>query len=358
MQMIVRRAEPLNCEPPLSALEGGVVTASDRFYVRSHFPVPTLDVDRWSLRVFGLVRNQLNIPLQELHQMPSRTMTVTLECAGNGRSSMTPAIEGEQWDLGAVSTARWTGVPLAEVLGRAGIDAAAIEVVFRGADQAVVAGHAGSGRPRRFQRSLTSGDLRSIPVLLAYAMNGEALPPQHGYPLRAIVPSRYAVNSVKWLTQIEAVSTPFRGFFQSDRYVYQWLRNGSVITEPVGQIRVRSLITHPTQYAPVSVGTLAIHGFAWSGAAPIATVEVSIDDQRWQQAQLLGSPSRLRWQRWRLTAEIRRPGVVSIAARAADRAGNVQNEHAEWNRLGYGNNSIQVVSVRAAPRARTSLQGT
>ena len=330
----------LNREAALSDLESGVVTANDRFYVRSHFPVPTIDVARWRLRVFGRVRDELRLRLPELMSMGARTMTVTLECAGNGRSMMTPAVDGEQWGLGAVSTARWTGVLLADVLRQAGIDPAAQEVVFRGADHQV-------GGLRRFERSLAIRDLRSAPVLLSYAMNGEPLPIAHGHPLRAIVPGRYAVASVKWLAEIEAVTIPFRGFFQSERYIYEWKRNGSVIAQPVAEMRVRSVITKPTQGETVSVGSIVVHGFAWSGIAPIARVEVKLNGQGWQPATILGSPSRHHWQRWELTSTIDRPGTVSIAVRAADRSGNVQSEHAEWNRLGYGNNMIQALTVEA-----------
>lgn len=345
MVVIAPGPEPLNRETPLSALDRGVVTATEDFYVRSHFPTPSVDAERWRLRVTGFVSKPLAIGMSELLSMPARSMTVTLECAGNGRSLMTPAVAGEQWGVGAVGTARWTGVLLADVLRQAQLDPAAQEVVLRGADRPALDG--APQEPKRFERSLTIAELDSAPVLLTYAMNGQPLPAEHGYPLRAVVPGQYAVSSVKWLTDVEAVAMPFRGLFQSERYVYQWDRDGRRFTEPVGHIRVRSLITHPSQGQSVRAGRVAIRGLAWSGMAPIAGVDVSVDGGAWQPARTMGRARREHWRRWEMTAILDRPGTTWIAARATDRAGNVQPEQAEWNRLGYGNNCIQRVSVTA-----------
>src|SRR5262249_54081785 len=156
--------------------------------------------------------------LRELQQMPSHTLFVTLECAGNGRSRLDPPAPGEQWQLGAVSTAEWTGAPLAELLDRAGVDPAAREVVFRGADRG---DGEGRGGPIRCDRSLGIEEAQASEALLAYAMNGEALPPAHGYPVRLIVPDWYGVASVKWLTDVEVIAGAFDGFFQADRYHYE-----------------------------------------------------------------------------------------------------------------------------------------
>ena len=313
------------------------------FYIRNHFPVPRIDSDRWRLRVYGLVGRPLRLQVPDLLKMPTKTMVVTLECAGNGRSFLSPRVDGEQWGLGAVGTAEWTGVPLAEVLRHAGVDARATEIVFRGEDSP--ASELSSG-PRRFERSLTLTDRHRIPVLLAYAMNGEPLPPAHGFPLRAIVPGRYAVNSVKWLNEIELTSGSFNGYFQTDRYVYQWERDGDVFTEPVGSLRVRALITCPAEGQPVEAGRLPVRGLAWSGIAPIARVDVTVDGGPWVQARMLGRPSRYGWQHWELITRVK-SGEISIRARATDRSGNTQPVRAEWNRLGYGNNAIQVVKVHA-----------
>jgi DMSO/TMAO reductase YedYZ molybdopterin-dependent catalytic subunit len=198
--------------------------------------------------------------------MRSESQIVTLECAGNGRSMLSPATEGEQWTLGAVSTAEWTGVPLIEVLNRAGIGSGAREVLFRGADH---------GGTTYFERSLTLEAVRDSHPLLAYAMNGKPLPDRHGYPLRVIVPGWYGMASVKWLAAIELMENAFAGYFQTDKYVYEWERNGRVVREPVTITRVRAVITEPGADEELGAGNMAIRGVAWSGAAPIACVEVS-----------------------------------------------------------------------------------
>src|SRR6516164_1985481 len=168
--LLVRRADPLNCESPLPALGAGLLVPNALFYVRNHFGMPDLDADSWRLAVGGLVGRRLSLDLDRLRAMPPTTAVVTLECAGNGRAGFWPPAPGEQWGLGAVSTAEWTGVPLTEVLDRAGIAATAHEVVFRGADGGHVNGH--DGRVR-FERSLSTAQLGQAGALLAYAMNGE-----------------------------------------------------------------------------------------------------------------------------------------------------------------------------------------
>ena len=341
---MVRSANPLNCETPISALTGGTSVPNEHFYVRNHFAAPALDGARWRLEVGGLVKRPLRLGLRDLVNLPALVQTATLECAGNGRAFLTPPVGGEQWELGAVSTAEWTGVRLAEVLDRAGIKSGAQGVVFRAADRAP---DRDSGGASRFERSLTLDEIRQSEVLLAYAMNGQPLPIQHGYPLRLIVPGWYGVAAVKWLTEIEVVGHAFSGYFQTEKYVYEWQRETSVEREPVRQMRVRSLITQPGTGGEVDIGALAVRGLAWSGVAPIARVDVSLDGDAWQPAQLFGQPSTSCWQRWELLTQISRPGRIALRSRATDRAGRTQPDQPQWNRLGYGNNAIRAVSVSA-----------
>jgi DMSO/TMAO reductase YedYZ molybdopterin-dependent catalytic subunit len=336
--LVVRCADPLNCETPVSSLMGGTVMSNAHFYVRNHFAVPALDMQRWRLRVGGLVSRPLTWSLQDLLNLPSECLTVTLECAGNGRSFLKPAVSGEQWGVGAVGTAEWSGVPLAYVLQRAGVKPGSREVVFRGAD-------GGSDEPaHRFERSLTIDSLRESEALVAYAMNGEPLPPEHGYPLRLIVPGWYGVASVKWLTDIDVIDDAFRGHFQTEKYIYEVERDGRVTSEPVRRQRVRSLITQPGAGEAVRLGALAIRGLAWSGVAPIARVEVRIDDEPWQPARLLGHGSTYMWQRWELIIAVDRPRRAVIRARATDSSGRTQPDAPEWNRAGYGNNAVHEVA--------------
>jgi DMSO/TMAO reductase YedYZ molybdopterin-dependent catalytic subunit len=337
--LVVRRAHPLNGETSLPALTGGAVMPNARFYVRNHFQIPDLEQASWRLCVGGLVERRLSLSLAQLRAMPSASAVVTLECAGNGRAGLDPPAPGEQWDVGAVSTAEWTGVPLTEVLDRAGIAAAAREALFRGADSGQV-----DERVERiyFERSLPVEQLGRSGALLAYAMNGEDLPVYHGYPLRLVVPGWYAVASVKWLTAIELIDRPFTGHFQVDRY--------HIGGEPLSRQRVRSLIIEPAPGQPAEPGDLVIRGVAWSGAAPIARVEVRIDDGPWRLARLVGDRRRHAWQWWEHPARLTRAGDVTIRARATDLAGRTQPDRPQWNPLGYANNAVHQVRL-AVPRA-------
>jgi DMSO/TMAO reductase YedYZ molybdopterin-dependent catalytic subunit len=340
--LVVHRTRPLNCETSIPALIGGVVMPNARFYVRNHFQTPRLDPASWQLEVSGLVERPLRLSLRELHNMRSETLVATLECAGNGRSAFDPPAEGEQWQFGAVSTAEWTGVPLAEILDRAGLRPEAREIVFRGADQGDVGDPAG---PVRFERSLPVTDAGHSGSLLAYAMNGEPLPLEHGYPMRLIVPGWYAVASVKWLTEIDVIGAPFTGFFQTERYIYETEHDGTVAREPVRLQQVRSVITQPSAGQEVPAGDLVVRGVAWSGAAPIDKVEVSIGTGPWQNARLIGQRHRHSWQWWELLTRIDSPGQTTLRARATDLAGRTQPDRPQWNRLGYGGNAVQNIPL-------------
>ncbi len=341
--LLVVRSDPLNAETRIERLADAEVTPTDLFYLRNHFPIPDLDGEQYRLSVSGLVDRPLELSLGELRDMRSETRVVTLECAGNGRSQFDPAVPGEPWGLGAASTAEWTGVPLAELLDRAGVQPAATEIVFRGADEGNVAG---VDAPVRFERSLPADAVRDSGALLAYAMNGEALSAPHGYPLRLIVPGWYAVASVKWLTEIAVTDRAFDGFFQAARYWYEWAREGRDEREPVTLLNVRALIAAPAPGTSLPKGETAIRGVAWSGAERIARVEVSLNDGPWQEARLIGAGGRGVWQCWELPARLDEAGPLTVRARATDAAGRTQPDQAEWNRLGYGNNSIHCVDAQ------------
>jgi DMSO/TMAO reductase YedYZ molybdopterin-dependent catalytic subunit len=345
--LIVVTDDPLNCETPTPAPSSGLLTPSDRFYLRNHFPIPVLDEAAWRLSVSGLVREPLELSLDELKKMPADTFVATLECAGNGRALFSPPTDGAQWQLGAVSTAEWAGVRLDEVLERAGIGAGASELIFRGADRGTVDG---SAEPISFERSLAVDDARESGALLAYSMNGEPLPVRHGAPLRLVVPGWYAVASVKWLTDIRVTSAAFDGYFQTDHYIYERQQGDTVIREPVRMQRVRALITEPSSGQWHSGGDLTVSGVAWSGAAPIARVEVSVAGGAWQEARLIGESSTHGWQRWEHLAQVSRPGETTIRARATDLAGHTQPARPEWNRRGYGGNFIHEVRVLLEPK--------
>jgi len=340
--LVVHRCHPLNAETSIPALIGGAVMPNAHFYVRNHFQIPNLDSSKWRLAVRGLVERPLDLSLRDLQNLPSESRVVTLECAGNGRWQLDPQVDGEQWRFGAVSTAEWTGVPLIDILDRAGVKPTARDVVFRGADGGTLEGRS---EIAHFERSLTADQIRESQALLAYAMNGEPLPIQHGYPLRLVVPGWYGVSSVKWLTEIIVIDRAFSGHFQTERYFYEWRRDDQLVKEPVTLQRVRALIVEPRSGQRLVNDGFTIRGVAWSGAAPIARVEVSVAGGPWQESRLVGDRKRHSWQWWELPVRVGRNGTVTLRARATDLAGRTQPERPEWNRLGYGNNGIQEVAV-------------
>lgn len=340
--LLIHRFQPLNGETRISDLTPSTVVPTDRFYLRNNFDIPILDGKRYRLSVSGLVEHPFELSLTELHNLPSESRIVTLECAGNGRSLFRPVPPGEPWELGAASTAEWTGVPLVEVLDRARMRPSATEIIFRGADSGRVAD---VGSPIHFERSLGLGQIRDSGALLAYAMNGESLPVSHGYPLRLIMPNWFAVASVKWLTDIIVTDRPFDGYYQAKKYWYEWVRDGHEVREPVTVLNVRAVITAPGAGMRVPRGETAIRGIAWSGAANVAAVDVSVNEGHWQEARLIGEPRRGAWQWWELLTSLEEVGPLVVRARATDTASRTQPDQAEWNRLGYGNNSVHVVEA-------------
>jgi DMSO/TMAO reductase YedYZ molybdopterin-dependent catalytic subunit len=332
--LVVRRLDPFNAETPMSALNAADVTPVAKFYARNHFPIPAIDVAQWQLTLTGCVRRRFALSLSDLRGMSARTEVVTLECAGNNRVALNPVVPGEQWQLGAVSTAAWTGVPLIELLSLAHPTSRAREVVFRGADHGHVDGVSGTVF---FERSLSLADVEDSGALLAYEMNGVPLRARNGYPLRLIVPGWYGVASVKWLTEIRVLDQALRSFYQTERYY--------IGTEPLRRQRVRAVITSPASDQTVARGEVTIRGLAWSGSAAISLVEVSVSGGPWRRARLVGREERYGWRRWELRVFVEGHGAVSFRARATDLAGNTQPFEPEWNPLGYGANSVQTVVV-------------
>jgi DMSO/TMAO reductase YedYZ molybdopterin-dependent catalytic subunit len=292
--------------------------------------------------VEGEVARPHQLSYGELRALPSRSLLATLECAGNGRFALRPPAEGEPWQYGAVSTAEWTGVPLSAVLEAAGLANRTREILVEGADRGMVATRTGT---IPFARSLPLDKALDPDTLLAYAMNGEPLSEQHGFPVRLIVPGWYGVASVKWVTRIAAIAEPFDGFFQTERYIMA--RPGQeAASERLSVIRVRSLILSPVAGAVAPVGRLRIRGLAWSGAAPVRRVEVSADGEAtWEPAELASGMERYAWRRWEYTWEATTPGPITLRSRAFDGRGHTQPSEPEWNRLGYANNAIQVVAL-------------
>src|SRR3982751_2471274 len=208
--MITRQTTPLNLEMPFSSLRD-FITPNERFYVRGHFPIPEIKAETWRLKVDGAGANKLELSYAELRQMPARTITATMECAGNGRSFLEPKVKGVEWDLGAVGNAEWTGVLLRDVLERAGLQPEALEAILEGSDKGEIKEPPRPAGEIHYARSVPIGKA-TADVLLAYEMNGEPLTPEHGFPVRAVVPGWFGMASVKWLQRIAVSEGPF-GFY-------------------------------------------------------------------------------------------------------------------------------------------------
>ncbi|MGO8950254.1 MAG: sulfite oxidase [Ktedonobacterales bacterium] len=341
--LIVVTPEPFNAETRLES-QVGMLTPARAFYVRNHFHMPTIDRADWRLTLDGEVGRRRELTYDELRALPRRSIVVTLECAGNGRTGLHPPAEGEPFGYGVASTAEWTGVPLHTVLETAGLRPRTREVLFVGADGGP--NPEAGGVSMTFERSLPVERALHPDTLLAYAMNGEELPAAHGFPLRLMVPGWYGMASVKWLARISALAAPFAGFYQRERYVMTHPERGKTTERPLTTIPPRSQLVAPSEGATLPRGTHWLHGLAWSGEAPVERVEVSADDgQTWQAADWTSEPMRYAWRSWAYRWEATSPGPASLRSRAFNAAGHTQPATAEWNRLGYANNAIQVVRL-------------
>lgn len=339
---VIITEEPRNAETPLHALREAL-TPARHFFMRNHFQIPYLDPEEWRLRVAGAVARPFVLSLADLRRLPARSVTATLECAGNGRIGFAPAALGEPWGIGGVSTGKWRGVPLSALLERAGLSRETVELVFEGADRGRLADGADV---ISFVRSLAVEQALDPDTLLAYELNGAALPPDQGGPVRLVVPGWYGMASVKWLLSIDAVEQPFAGYFQAGSYLPD--RSDRSGPEPSGRMRVKAIISAPAIGDSVRLGRNRITGVAWSGHSAIARVEVSIGAEgAWQPARLVGVAERHGWQQWEYDWEATLPERYVLRARATDEHGNTQPETPEWNRFGYANNAIQRVVVQA-----------
>ncbi|TDE13099.1 sulfite oxidase [Jiangella asiatica] len=329
---------------PLEALRYDV-TPVGLHYLLTHYDIPALDPATWRLSVDGSVSRPLTIGLDDLHAREQVTQRVTLECAGNGRARLDPRPVSQPWLDEAVGTASWTGVRLADLLTEAGVSAGAVDVAFTGADRGVE-----RGEEQTYRRGLPLGEALLPDVLLAYAMNGQPLPPQHGAPVRLVVPGWYGMAHVKWLMGVTVLDTPFDGY--QNVTSYRLKQEPDDPGEPVTRILPKALIQPPgipdfqSRTRIVDRGTVELTGRAWSGWAPVVAVEVSVNGgNSWHQASLGPQPDAYAWRAWTWTWDARSPGRYSLRARARDDAGNGQPVEAAWNRQGMANNHAQRVDV-------------
>jgi DMSO/TMAO reductase YedYZ molybdopterin-dependent catalytic subunit len=331
---------------PLETLRDPI-TPLGLHYLLIHFDIPQVEAQSWRLRVGGRVERPLELALADLQARPAQTHAVTLECAGNGRALLSPRAASQPWLEDAVGTAAWTGTPLAPLLEEAGLAEDALEIVFTGLDRGLQ-----SGVEHAYERSLPVAEALRDDVLLAYGINGQPLPPQHGYPLRLIVPGWYGMTHVKWLAEISVVAEPFRGWQQEDAYrIHQSEDDPGT---PVTRMLPRSLLIPPgipdflTRARFLEAGPCPLAGRAWSGFAPVERVEVSADGGATWKDAVLGEPlGEFAWRGWRFDWDAR-PGEHVLSCRATDGAGNVQPLEPAWNLGGYCNNAVQRVHVTVA----------
>ena len=329
---------------PLEALRYPI-TPVGLHYLLIHYDIPDVDADAFSLRIDGRVAKPVTLSLPDLRERSDHEVTSTMECAGNGRALLAPHVVSQPWLLEAIGTGRWRGVRLKEILEDAELLDDAVEVVFTGLDRGLE-----KGVEQNYQRSLALDDALGDDVLLAYEMNGAPLLPQHGFPLRLLVPGWYGMTSVKWLTRIEVVAEPFPGYQMTAGYRFR--RDEDDEGHPVTRIQPRSLMVPPgipdfdTRARIVDAGPCPLQGRAWSGWAPIAHVEVSTDGgDTWADAELEPLGSAWAWRGWRYEWNAGEPGEYVLCCRASDEAGNVQPDEPIWNVGGYSNNALQRVPV-------------
>jgi len=343
---IVRSEDPLNLEMPFEQLDG-FITPTKSFYVRTHFPIPKIDKSKWRLRIDGEVENPFEIAFGELTKLESRKIPAALECAGNNRSFLESKVKGVQWGLGGVGNAEWTGVPLSMLLERGNVKSTAREIILEGADGGKLDDAKAPAGELKFARSIPLGKARD--VLLAYKMNDVDLPPEHGFPVRAIVPGWYAVASIKWLQRVIVTDAPFNGYYQTLDYAF-WKREGDhAQLEPLSVMQIKAEIARPQPDEIVRTNSqVRVHGAAWTGGGEITKVELSVDGgSTWSEAKLLGESKPNAWRLWEFNWKTpAKPGKATLIARATDSHGGTQPLDRDPDRGTYMINHLLPIAVQ------------
>lgn len=328
---------------PMEALRWDV-TPPGLHYLLVHYDVPLVDESSWRLTVGGCVRRPLTLSLAELAQMPQHTVRVTLECAGNGRAQLSPRPVSQPWLNGAVGTADWTGVRLRDLFEGVSPETSATDVLFTGSDHGLE-----RGVEQDYARGLSIADSTAGDVLVAITMNGQPLPPQHGFPARLIVPGWYGMTHVKWLRDVTVLDHPYEGF--QNAVAYRIRQDPAERGEAVTRIEPRALLAPPgfpdfmSRARIVRPGLVRLEGRAWSGWAPVDRVEVSTDDSgTWVDAELGVAHGRWAWQGFSTVWDAV-PGRYRLRVRAHDQSGRSQPAVPPWNRGGFANNADQPVEV-------------
>jgi len=350
--MILRSFRFVDLETPVEYFNTWL-TPVPHFFVRNHMHEPSeLDAKDWRLSLGGEVEKSLTLSLADLAKLETHSIVNTLECAGNGRSLHRPQVPGVQWGKGAVSTARFSGPRLRDVLQRAGVKSAGKHVMFRGLDEV-------PGKVPPFIRSIPIEKALDPDTLIATHMNGSPLTKHHGFPARALVPGWIGAASCKWLTEIKVVETEFAGNFMSPAYRFpnQPVQPGDAVkpedTHPLTALSVKSVISGPSDGARVKTetktGKVIVHGAAWAGESDIAKVEISTDGAaNWSPAKLGYEQAHYAWRLWSYDWKPAKVGDYTILSRATDNQGRTQPSTAVWNPSGYLYNAVDQVKIHVS----------
>ncbi|NRD79656.1 sulfite oxidase [Bacillus sp. BRMEA1] len=342
--LVVRNLMPENKETPIEFLEDHVVD-NKLFYRRNHFLYPQLTNEGFWLPINGFIHSPALFSMKDLLRLPSKTIKVVMECAGNKRHFFEPKVFGEQWEKGAISQGYWKGVPLKSLLELVGVKNGAKEVVFEGYDYGE---KTNLDQVVPFSRSLPLEKAMHPDTIIAYEYNQQPIGFQHGYPLRLIVPQWYAMASVKWLKQITVVDNEFNGPFQTDDYVYYPKNDNNSDSYPVTFMNVNSTIQKPLHMQILQTGKHIIKGIAWTGKGIISKVEISINNgESWHKAIIVNQAMEpYGWVAWRWEWSALDRGEYTILSRAADSLNRIQPLLPFWNRKGYGYNAVDKIKVK------------
>ncbi|KAB7709259.1 molybdopterin-dependent oxidoreductase [Bacillus aerolatus] len=342
--LMTRGLQPENQETPIQFIKTDTIDYQ-LFYRRNHFAYPGLSYSNYWLPINGLVKTAKCFSLQDILRLPSKTLKVVLECAGNKRSLFEPKVFGEQWEKGAISQGYWKGVPLRTLLELAGMKEGAKEVVVEGYDYG-----------RRTDLDTVHTYARSLPIykaihpdtIIAYEYNNRPIPFKHGYPLRLIVPQWYAMASVKWIKQISVIDSDFTGPFQSVDYVYYPHKENDEGAFPVTTIKVNSTIQKPLNMEVLNTGKHIIEGIAWTGKGNITKVEVSTNGGKtWTEAKVSQQNKEgYAWSAWKFEWSVAAKGEYTLMAKATNSYNQEQPATPFWNRKGYGYNAIEKIKVK------------
>jgi sulfite oxidase len=336
-KLIIRSPRPLNAEAPLKELTSEV-TSYDLFFVRNNYDGPEMDPAQYVLRVDGEVENPLTLKLDDLRRMEQVTQTITLECAGNGRSFHRPRATGIQWEYGAVGTALWQGVRLADILKMARPRPTAKHVVPNGNDAPP------TPQAPDFIRSHPISKAMEPHTMIALQMNGQPVPHLHGGPARLLVPGWIASASIKWVNHLTLADKEWDGPFMQRSYRSPRAEDPKE-TYSLQSLECKSVIVTPLDGSQFGAGPQTVSGFAWAGEGTIVAVDISTDGgQTWKSAMLTGTEHRYAWRRWEYPWEAK-PGANTIMARASDSLGRLQPPSRPPDPQGYRWNVIHAVRV-------------